>query len=142
MKVLCFYVASHIYSIKLEKFVKYKCLEKLRLSYICMYSILFFFYFSKIILPHIKGFQQNMILFIDTNFTKNHNIFRQSHSTNVKMVTITCFKNTVATESTESKALYDIFLSHKSGIVVSKCQENVRNATNLMYQNRIDTLSI
>ena len=31
------------------------------------------------------------------------------------------------------------FLSHKSRILGSKCQQNVRNVGNLRYQNRVDT---
>ena len=87
-----------------------------------MYCIIFV-YFLKIMLSHKNGFQQNIIILGDTIFIMNHNIFRCSHSTNVEMLTITCFKNTHSTGSIVCKALCDICLSHKSGILGSNCQE-------------------
>ena len=97
-------------------------MEKLRLCYIYMYCIIFV-YFWKIMLSHKNGFQQNIIILGDTIFIMNHNIFRCSHSTNVEMLTITWFKNTRSTGSIVCKALCDICLSYKSGMLGSKCQE-------------------
>ena len=135
MKVFCFYVASHIYILWSNVWKS--------LDYVIYAYIAFFLFISQRFCYHIyKGLYQNIILLIDTIFIMNHNFFRWSHSANVEMVTISCFRNTRSTGTIVCKALCDIFLSLKSGILGSKCQQNVMNIRNLRYQNRMDTLIV
>ena len=64
-------------------------------AYYIIYACIAFFLFisQSLCYDKYKGFQQNIILLIDTIFIMNQKFFRWSHFANVEMVTVTWFRN-------------------------------------------------